>query len=230
MYHTVSRLTQTFGDFMSPTTKLEIIDPETLSEAHFQDLHGKRYILHTGLLKLAHEHGPVDIGVNIVSYAGVGNEAVVTATVTGPRGTFTEVGDASPENTRLRTATLRLAATRAVNRACRLYLGLGMTSLEEMPPEGADDAPPRKTYNAPRSNGGGPKKSYANWDGETVFDSCPDCGNGVWDNRENRRNPKAPVFKCRDGDNCGWIVWPAKEPKSFQPSDNMTDKEVMELF
>tara|TARA_R100000152_G_C6769083_1_gene194792 strand:- start:622 stop:1263 length:642 start_codon:yes stop_codon:yes gene_type:complete len=213
---------------MSPTKKLEIIDPETLSEAHFQDLHGKRYILHTGLLKLAHEHGPVDISVDIVSYAGVGGEAVTTATVTGPRGTFTEVGDASPENTRLRTATLRLAATRAVNRACRLYLGLGMTSLEEMPPEGADAAPPPVKREYKKST-----KVYGKWDGETVFDSCPDCGGRVWDNRENRRNPRAPVFKCADAEGCGWIAWPAdekKKPKSLHPSDNMTDQEVMELF
>ena len=213
------------------TTKpFEAIDPETLGEAHFQDLHGKRYILHTGLLKLAHENGPVNIKVDIVSYAGVGNEAVVTATIEGPRGTYTEVGDASPENTRLRTATLRLASTRAVNRACRLYLGIGMTSLEEMPPEGADDKVFSKPQPAARP---APRKAYENWDGKTVHSVCPDCEGAVWDNREGRKNPKSPVWKCRDASACGWIEWPQKEtkrPQSFQPQNNMSDKEVLDLF
>ena len=212
--------------------EITIIDPETLSDAHFQDLHGKKYILHTGLLKLVHEHGPVNINVNIVSYAGVGAEAVVTATVSGPRGTFTEVGDASPENTRLRTATLRLASTRAVNRACRLYLGIGMTSLEEMPPEGADDAPRKARPEYKARPAGGPRKKYGNWDGTTVHEECPDCSGGVWDNRT-RDNPRAPVFKCRDGDECGWIVWPAKEGAAKpvpQKQADMSDELLNELF
>ena len=212
------------------TKKPTIIDPETLSEAHFQDLHGKRYILHTGLLQLAHEHGPVDINVDIVSYNGVGAEAVVTATVKGPRGTFTEVGDASPENTRLRTATLRLAATRAVNRACRLYLGIGMTSLEEMPPDDAD-MPARPAKAPSKWKTPSTKAKRGNWDGVTEYHECPDCGGGVWDNRENRRNPKAPVWKCRDGEGCGWLMWPSKDAAVGIPKQkDLTTDELNELF
>ena len=207
-------------------TKLTIIDPETLSEAHFQDLRGKRYILHTGLLRLAHEHGPVNIDTTIVSYAGVGAEAVVTATVSGPRGTFTDVGDASPENTKLRTATLRLASTRAINRACRLYLGLGMTSLEEMPPEGADDVPVRSTprrLSSPSSEpkaGGGFKQGAVHYlkSEDEVVTECPECGDEMWDNRSKRDGGwNGPVFKCKERD-CGCIYWPPKAPRKAPPA------------
>jgi hypothetical protein len=27
---------------------------------------------------------------------------------------------------------------------------------------------------------------------------CPTCGGGVWDNRANKKNPKAPDWKCKD--------------------------------
>ena len=26
---------------------------------------------------------------------------------------------------------------------------------------------------------------------------CPKCGGGIWDNRENKKNPKAPDWKCK---------------------------------
>lgn len=27
---------------------------------------------------------------------------------------------------------------------------------------------------------------------------CPNCGGDMWDNRENKKNPKAPDYKCKD--------------------------------
>jgi hypothetical protein len=37
--------------------------------------------------------------------------------------------------------------------------------------------------------------------------TCPQCGtSGVWDNRQNKRNPKAPDWKCKDKD-CDWALW-----------------------
>jgi hypothetical protein len=40
--------------------------------------------------------------------------------------------------------------------------------------------------------------------------SCPVCGGRMWDNRVNKRNPKAPDFKCRDR-RCDGVVWHARE-------------------
>lgn len=34
----------------------------------------------------------------------------------------------------------------------------------------------------------------------SIPSKCPKCGGKVWDNRENKKNPKAPDWKCRDND------------------------------
>ena len=39
--------------------------------------------------------------------------------------------------------------------------------------------------------------------------ACPVCGGEMWDNRENKKNPKAPDFKCRDR-SCDGVIWPLK--------------------
>ena len=38
---------------------------------------------------------------------------------------------------------------------------------------------------------------------------CPKCGGDMWDNRESKRNPKAPDFKCKDK-GCDGVVWPPR--------------------
>ena len=40
---------------------------------------------------------------------------------------------------------------------------------------------------------------------------CANCGGPVWDNRDNKRNPKAPDFKCKDSENCGGAGWIQKD-------------------
>lgn len=39
--------------------------------------------------------------------------------------------------------------------------------------------------------------------------ACPSCGGRMWDNREGKRNPKAPDFKCRDK-GCDGVIWPPR--------------------
>lgn len=39
--------------------------------------------------------------------------------------------------------------------------------------------------------------------------ACPVCGGAMWDNRENKKNPKAPDFKCKDK-SCEGVIWPPK--------------------
>jgi hypothetical protein len=38
---------------------------------------------------------------------------------------------------------------------------------------------------------------------------CPKCQGPMWDNREGKRNPKAPDFKCKDR-NCLGVIWPPR--------------------
>jgi hypothetical protein len=35
---------------------------------------------------------------------------------------------------------------------------------------------------------------------------CPDCGGPCYDNRQNKRNPNSPDFRCKDRD-CGFAKW-----------------------
>lgn len=39
--------------------------------------------------------------------------------------------------------------------------------------------------------------------------SCPICHGKMWDNREGKKNPKAPDYKCRDK-GCEGVIWPPK--------------------
>ena len=102
---------------------------------HTVKLQGKEYVLFSGLLMMAHENGLQGCNTEIAHMDIAAGECVMVATVTGSRGTFNAHGDATPANTSkmVRTAFIRMAETRAVCRALRLYLGTGMTAFEELP-------------------------------------------------------------------------------------------------
>jgi hypothetical protein len=46
-------------------------------------------------------------------------------------------------------------------------------------------------------------------DSSAAIPDCPKCGGAMWDNREGKRNPKAPDFKCKDK-SCDGVVWPPR--------------------
>ena len=66
-------------------------------------------------------------------------------------------------------------------------------------------------------------------------DTCPECGEGVWDNRaENARREangenKRPDFKCR---RCPWVQWDAEtvEPVEGDGLDDVPAPELREDF
>lgn len=43
---------------------------------------------------------------------------------------------------------------------------------------------------------------------------CPECGGAMWDNRESKRNPRAPDYKCKKRD-CDGAVW--EDSKRSEP-------------
>lgn len=45
--------------------------------------------------------------------------------------------------------------------------------------------------------------------------ACPECGGRMWDNRSDKRNPKAPDFKCRNRA-CDGRMWPGQ----FKPAES----------
>ena len=97
---------------------------------------GKDYVLYAGLLDEAHAQGLKAIRTQLVQAPTPqnGQVAICMAEVTTERGTFTGLGDASPENVSraMVNALVRFAETRAKARALRDAINVSMVALEEL--------------------------------------------------------------------------------------------------
>ncbi|HKN16436.1 MAG TPA: hypothetical protein VJX47_05820 [Candidatus Sulfotelmatobacter sp.] len=128
-----------------------------------QIINGNWYVTHTGLLRLARRKRCSGIHVEAVdSLCDSGaNRFVLKATVFPSKGSsgFVGYGDADPSNvsTLVRGAEMRVAETRAVNRALRKAYGIGLCSVEEIGtmPNTGEKFPPQNTNG--NGNGTGPK-------------------------------------------------------------------------
>ena len=121
------------------------------------------YVTHTGLLRLARRNRCSGMRVQFIrelsdpSTRRFAFKATVftTKTCTG----FTGYGDADPSNISplVRGAEMRVAETRAVNRALRKAYGIGLCSVEEIGtvPNSVEKLPPQNANG--NGNGGGPK-------------------------------------------------------------------------
>ena len=130
---------------------------------------GGWYVSHSGLLRIAHRRRCVGIDTEIEHYtteASVGRW-VFRATVHKSKSTsFVGYGDADPTNVSplVHGAEMRVAETRAVNRALRKAYGIGICSIEEIG-SSAEPAPcsreskklPPQPANGNNGNYGGPK-------------------------------------------------------------------------
>ena len=121
------------------------------------------YVTHTGLIGLARRKRCSGIHVEAVdSLCDSGaNRFVLKATVFPSKGSsgFVGYGDADPSNVSslVRGAEMRVAETRAVNRALRKAYGIGICSVEEIGtvPNPVEKLPPQKANG--NGNGAGPK-------------------------------------------------------------------------
>ena len=52
---------------------------------------------------------------------------------------------------------------------------------------------------------------------EMPITACPLCGGAVWDNRNNKKNPKGPDFKCKSCSEAFWLP-KASAPKVATPA------------
>jgi hypothetical protein len=143
-----------------------LVDLHGLSFAlgDLQLLEGKWYVTHSGLLHLALKNRCSGIHTEaILEFCDpVSKRWVVKATVfKTPRSKgFVGYGDADPTNVSalVRGAEMRVAETRAVNRALRKAYGIGMCSVEEVgsadgpPPQSAPDNKIRVTTESPNGH------------------------------------------------------------------------------
>jgi len=121
------------------------------------------YVSHAGLLRIAQKKKCSGINVECVEEISDPSATrwAFKATVFKPgdcKG-FVGYGDADPSNVSslLRGAEMRVAETRAVNRALRKAYGIGICSIEEIGtiPNSGEKLPPQNTNG--NGNGGGPK-------------------------------------------------------------------------
>src|SRR6266446_1516885 len=123
---------------------------------HLQLLDGRWYVTHTGLLRLAFQRRCCGIKTTLRERLSdpVANRWVFKAVVYKDRDSkvFVGYGDADPSNvsTLVHGAEMRVAETRAVNRALRKAYGIGLCSVEEL---GAFSSPPRSSSTPSPSNG-----------------------------------------------------------------------------
>ena len=135
----------------------------SLATGELLHLNGGWYVTHAGLLRLASRRHCAGIEVDQVDQSSdpLAGRWVFKATVfrsPSSKG-FVGYGDADPSNvsSMMRGAELRIAETRAVNRALRKAYGIGLCSVEEL---GVFSSPPRSSAtpsstNSPSSNGSG---------------------------------------------------------------------------
>lgn len=131
----------------------------SLKSGDIQLINGSWYVTHTGLVRLARRKRCCGINVEAVDSLcdPAINRFVFKATVFPSKQStgFVGYGDADPSNVsvRVRGAEMRVAETRAVNRALRKAYGIGICSVEEI---GAKAEPEETTKLAfPPKNGGG---------------------------------------------------------------------------
>ena len=127
-------------------------------------LDGRWYVTHAGLLCLARRNRCSGIHVETVPALcdSAANRFVLKATVYPCNSSigFAGYGDADPSNVSplVRGAEMRVAETRAVNRALRKAYGIGICSVEEIGspiPASAEKLPPQNANG--NGNGSGPK-------------------------------------------------------------------------
>ena len=127
----------------------------SLATGELLHLNGGWYVTHAALLRLASRKRCAGIRVEQVDQSSdpFAGRWVFKATVFKSPSSmgFVGYGDADPSNVSslVRGAEMRVAETRAVNRALRKAYGIGLCSVEEL---GAFSSPPRSTIPSP-SNG-----------------------------------------------------------------------------
>jgi hypothetical protein len=111
-------------------------------------LQGKEYVTHEELVQWATEEGLESVTTEILHIDIAKQECVVQATAKGKRGTFQGLGDCLAKingnvGKMISAHFIRMAETRAINRALRLYTGRGATSIDELGETGAPREQPR---------------------------------------------------------------------------------------
>ncbi len=135
---------------------------------YLKKIQGKDFVLFEGLLEIAHTEGLKVVDTELVQAPSKDNGmlAIVKATVETEKGIFGALGDASPESCEkpMQPHLVRLADTRAIARAMRLAVNIGMTSSVEM---GSESDGPTNNSQKPKTTAKTTKEDTKQVDDET---------------------------------------------------------------
>lgn len=186
--------------------------------------HGKPYITHVGLVWLANNRGKPWSGT-IVSQDirwnqnGHPHAAVIVYKVWDDEQEHTDIGDACAANVGKMIAPhlIRMASTRAQNRALRAFVGYAGCTADELTLGESYDKPQASTETPRQKGAEGQPRRITHLD--FVQRPCPACGGSVRDNREYAAKAKAegkkqPLWFCQEGAKCpggkgeySWAEW-----------------------
>jgi hypothetical protein len=139
------------------TTSLRL----SIQRGELLQVNGKWYVSHSGLIRIAHRRRCCGIETNVeqqMSDASSGRWVFRAVVHASPSRTFVGFGDADPSNVSflVHGAEMRVAETRAVNRALRKAYGIGICSVEEIGSfERQSDASPDSKKLPQPANGNG---------------------------------------------------------------------------
>ncbi len=121
-------------------------------------IQGKDFVLFEGLLEMAHAEGLKRVETQLLQapHKDNGMLAIVRAVIETDKGIFSALGDASPESAErpMQPHLVRLADTRAIARAIRIAVNVGITAVEEI-----NESEPIVGANGNNHNSNGGKKS-----------------------------------------------------------------------
>src|SRR5467141_3222005 len=134
----------------------------SVAAGDLQFLDGRWYVTHSGLLQLASRKGCRGITTTLqerLSDVGAGRWVFKATAYKSPSSKgFVGYGDADPSNvsTLVHGAEMRIAETRAVNRALRKAYGIGLCSVEELgwAPRTSAPSPPEQCKTSANGNNG----------------------------------------------------------------------------
>jgi hypothetical protein len=203
-----------------------------------RNMKGKELIKHAGLIWAANHLDPNwESECELVYFDLETGSAVVRATVTVNGSRKVNFGEAAQNNLgpMVKVYPVSMASTRALSRALKNALNIALVSFEEigilddstgqpsnvaggpsLTPTGQASEAKQTTHATPAAfTPSRPpdhilRRPNPHGDHEPG-DPCPSCGSEMWDNRETKRNPRAPDFKCKDRE-CGKAIWLTPRP------------------
>lgn len=130
LYH---RTDQRLEQMAAPVAQQDVPEHPRVRPEFIVMIQGKQFVQFAGLLALAHDSGLHALDAQFIAVTPGLATARATATFDDGR-TFTECGDATPDNVRKNIAPhfARMALTRAKARCLRDALNIGMVAVEEL--------------------------------------------------------------------------------------------------